>query len=405
MDTTKVFAGKHILLLIENEAVPFDRRMWNIALALRDGGASVSVICPAFGKDSERSIVLEGIRIRRYRNTFADGSVFGYLREYAVAFLKSFALFHVLLFRGRCHVVHAANPPDIFWPLALYLKLFRVKFIFDEHDLAPEAYLSRFEKDPAHPDLLFKVQRLFQTLSYRAADAVLSTNETYRAHACAQVPAIKPNSFIVRNGPDLRIFSPRPPVPSLRRGRTHMAAFIGVMAIQDGVEYIIRAVHDLVHRRHMEDVIVYLIGKGDDWDRLKELANQLRVEEHLVFTGRIPDGEALDILCTADVCLSPDPHNSLNDVSTMTKVMEYMALGKPTVSFHLKENTYSAGEAALYVENNDVTAFADGMLRLFNDPALRQQLGSIGRQRIEERFSWQRQRDRLFEAYAHVLRP
>ncbi len=403
MGIMKEFAGKHLVLLIENEAVPFDRRMWNIALALRDAGARVSVVCPMFGKDSDRRTVLDGVHIYRYRNTFADGSVIGYLREYATAFVKSIVLCHRLLFRGRIHVVHAANPPDIFWPLALYLKLFRVRFIFDEHDLAPEAYLSRFEKPIEDRDMLYRLQRVFQGLSYRVADAVLSTNLTYQGIAMERLPALATKSYVVRNGPDLRIFSPRPGVPELRRGRTYVAAFIGVMAVQDGVDYILRAVDELVHRKGFTDFLVYLIGKGDDWDRLQQMSESLGITDHVVFTGRIPDPEALAILATADVCLSPDPHNPLNDLSTMTKVMEYMALGKPTVSFRLKENTYSAGGAALYVENNDAAAFADGMLHLFKNPDQAKRLGEIGLQRIQETFSWQRQVTRLYEAYTYVL--
>jgi glycosyltransferase involved in cell wall biosynthesis len=403
MDTTKVFAGKHTVLVIENEAVPFDRRMWNIALALRDAGARVSVICPVFGKDDEIDTVLEGVSIHRYPNIFADGSVKGYLREYFTAFVKTVVLVHKLLLRGRIHVVHAANPPDIFWPLALYLKLFRTRFIFDEHDLAPEAYLSRFEKSAGHVDLLYRIQRLFQWLSYRFADAVLSTNLTYQGAALTRLPHMAARSFVVRNGPDTRIFYPRVPTPELRRGRKHMAAFIGVMAVQDGVDYILRAVDELVHRKGLADLIVYLIGKGDDWERLQSLSATLKIQEHVVFTGRIPDKEALDILSTADICLSPDPFNPLNDLSTMTKVMEYMALGKPVVSFHLKENTYSAGEAALYVENNDASAFAGGMLRLFRDPDLCRTLGETGMRRIQETFAWQKQVTRLYDAYASVL--
>ncbi len=403
MDATKEFAGRHFLLLIENEAVPFDRRMWNIALALRDAGAQVSVICPIFGKDNERTVVLDGVQIYRYRNTFADGSVMGYLREYTTAFVKSVLLVHKLLLRGRVHVVHAANPPDIFWPLALWLKLFRVKFIFDEHDLAPEAYLSRFEKPVEERDLLYRLQRLFQSLSYRVADAVLSTNLTYQGIARERVPGITDKSFVVRNGPDTRLFYPRPAHPELRKGKRFVAAFIGVMAVQDGVDYILRAVDELVHRKGFTDFLVYLIGKGDDWDRLQELASTLGIRDYVVFTGRIPDPEALAILSTADVCLSPDPYNPLNDLSTMTKVMEYMALGKPTVSFHLKENAYSAGDAALYVDNNDPAAFAGGMLRLFTDPDEGRRLGEIGMQRVKDALSWQQQVKKLYEAYASVL--
>lgn len=403
MDTTKAFAGKHILLVIENEAVPFDRRMWNIARALREAGAAVSVICPIFGKDNERYTVLDGIAIHRYRNTFADGSVAGYFREYGVAFLKTFFLLHKLLLRGRIHVVHVANPPDIFWPLALYLKLFGIRFIFDEHDLSPEAYLSRFDKEEATAGPLFTIQRWFQKLSYRFADAILSTNETYRERAIQTDPRNAAKTFVVRNGPDTRTFRSTPPNEALKKGRRHLAAYIGVMAIQDGVEYVIRAADELINKRGKRDVIFYLIGKGDDWPRLKEMAAELGLADDIVFTGRIPDPEALEIMSTADVCLSPDPYSPLNELSTMTKIMEYMSLGKPIVSFHLKENKFSAGASALYVKNNDPVAFAEGILTLVADPERSRTMGEAGVRRVAEELSWQKQAERLRAAYASVL--
>lgn len=403
MDTTKAFAGKHILLVIENEAVPFDRRMWNIARALKEAGARVSVICPVFGKDNERFAVLEGIEIHRYTNTFADGSVAGYFREYGVAFIKTFFLLHRLLLRGRVHVVHVANPPDIFWPLALYLKLFGIRFIFDEHDLSPEAYLSRFDKEEKDAGMLYTIQRWFQKLSYRFADGILSTNETYKQRAIETDPRNAKKVFVVRNGPDTRSFKFAQPNPALKKGRKYLAAYIGVMAIQDGLEYIIRAVDELVNTRKNRDVMFYLIGKGDDWPRLKEMAAERGIAEDIVFTGRIPDPEALEIMSTADVCLSPDPYSPLNELSTMTKIMEYMSLGKPIVSFHLKENKFSAGPCALYVNNNDPVAFAEGILTLANDPARCKEMGEAGIKRVAEELSWQKQAERLRAAYAYVL--
>jgi glycosyltransferase involved in cell wall biosynthesis len=403
MEHTKALAGKNIVLIVENESVPFDRRMWNISLALRDLGAAVTVVCPKFGPDSARDEIRDGVHVVRYANTFADGTIWGYFREYGTAFFKTWWLVMRQLLRSRVHIVHAANPPDIFWPLALFLKLFGVKFIFDEHDLAPEAYLSRFEKDEKDGGILYRTQFLFEKLNYRFADATFSTNQTYRGKAIARYPGVKPKNFVVRNGPDTRIFYPRPGDPSLKKGRQFLAAFIGVMAIQDGVEYILQATDVLVHTKGFKDFIVYLIGKGDDWDRLKAMTVEKGLQDHVIFTGRIGDPEALAILSTADICLSPDPYNPLNDSSTMTKVMEYMALGKPTVSFHLRENTFSAGNAAFYVDNNNPAAFAEGMLTLFNDPALRQQLGEAGITRVSEMLSWQNQVRELQRAYEYVL--
>jgi glycosyltransferase involved in cell wall biosynthesis len=399
----KALAGKHVLLIVENEAVPFDRRMWNIGRALREFGGDVSVICPMFGKDSEKETVLDDIAIYRYKNTFADGSVAGYAKEYGIAFVKTFFLFHKLLLRQqRIHIVHVANPPDIFWPLALYVRLFGIKFIFDEHDLAPEAYLSRFEKEEGRGGLLFTIQKSFQHLSYRFAHGIISTNESYKANVLEVDPAYAEKTFVVRNGPDTRHFGHRSPNPALKKGYKYLAAYIGVMAIQDGIEYIIKAIDELVNRRHYRDLIVYLIGDGDDWPRLKQLTHELHLEDHFVFTGRIPDDPALEILSTADVCLSPDPRNPLNDLSTMTKIMEYMALGKPIVSFELKENRYSAGEGALYVKSNDAVAFADGILKLLGDPVGSKKMGECGMARVEALLSWQKQSESLLRAYQFV---
>jgi glycosyltransferase involved in cell wall biosynthesis len=396
-------AGKHILLVIENEAVPFDRRMWNIAQALREFGTEVSVICPIFGKDCEKEIVLDGVSIYRYKNSFADGSVTGYIREYATAFVKTFYLFHKLLVRGkRIHIVHVANPPDIFWPLAVYVRLFGIKFIFDEHDLSPETYISKFGEEDTGGGLLLTLQNWFQRLSYRFADAIISTNESYRENALEVNPAYAHKLFVVRNGPDTRHFGYRPPNPALKNGYKYLAAYIGVMAVQDGVEYIIRAVDELVNRRQYRDLIVYLIGNGDDRPRLMRITEELHLERHIVFTGRIPDEPALEILSTADVCLSPDPQNALNDLSTMTKIMEYMTLGKPIVSFDLKEARYSAGESALYVKNNDAVAFADGILKLLSDPMGARQMGELGVARVEDTLSWQKQSRNLLKAYEYV---
>ncbi len=399
----RALAGRRVLLIVENEAVPFDRRMWNIACALRDFGADVSVICPMAGPDSEKDVVLEGIAIYRYKNTFSAGSVSGYLREYAVAFIKTMALFHkVLRRRGRIDVVHAANPPDIFWPLAFYARLFGAKFIFDEHDLSPETYLSRFNRSDGG-GLLFKVQTWLQAQSYRTSHGIISTNESYKAKAVSAKPEYAAKAFVVRNGPDTRRFHRCQPNPALKKGRRYLAAYIGVMAVQDGVEYIVRAVDELVHRRSFTDLVVYLIGDGDDRPRLLRLVEELGLEDHLIFTGRIPDGPALEILSTADVFLSPDPSNPLNDLSTMTKVMEYMAMGKPIVSFDLKEARYSAGGSALFVTNNDFQAFADGIVLVLGDPVASARMGQVGMARVEEQLSWQKQSEHLLDAYSSVL--
>jgi glycosyltransferase involved in cell wall biosynthesis len=397
------FAGKHFLLIVENEAVPFDRRVWLQAVTLKRAGASVSVICPIYGKDNKKNETLEEIDIFRYKTSFSDGSKSGYFKEYFSAFLKTFIIFHkVLLKKGKFDIIHAANPPDIFWPLAIYSRIFGSRFIFDEHDLAPETYLSRFENN-SREGYITKFLKFNQRLSYKCAHAVISTNLTYENEAIRIYPQNKGKVFVVRNGPDLDKVVLYNSNPELKKGRKYLFGFIGVMAIQDGVDYIIKAVDYLVKEKQFKDFIVYLIGSGDDLPRLRNMVSELKLDDYIIFTGRIPDRPAFEILSTSDVCLSPDPYNPLNDKSTMTKVMEYMALAKPIVSFDLKEARYSAQDSALYVENNNPEAFAKGILRLLKDPIVSSEMGQKGRKRVLEHLSWKIQSKELLNTYQFAL--
>ncbi len=400
----KEFAGKHFLLIVENNSVPLDARVWKEACSLRDAGAKVSAISPVMRENNARFEEVDGIEIHRYKSSFSDGTVVGYLREYIVAFLKTTALLHKVLAHGpRLRVVHVANPPDIFWILSVYLRLWGVKFIFDEHDLTPEAYLSRFNHRESETGIMYKILVRMEKLSYLLSDAIISTNESYKDKAISVNSSYAKKTFVVRNGPDTRSFVPTVSHPEYKKGRTYLAAYMGIMAVQDGVDYIVRAVDLLIKEKKFSDFIVYIIGTGDEWDNLRRMSEQLCLNDYIIFTGFIPRATTLEILSTADVCLSPDPLNPLNDQSTMNKVMEYMALGKPMVSFGLKEARFSAGESAYYVTNNDADAFADGMLYLFEHPDVCQRMGVMGRKRIDDVLSWQIQAEHLLEVYRFVL--
>lgn len=403
-DVTDVLTGKHVLLVVENNPVPFDRRVWREALTLRDAGARVSIISPKAGTQGPRQFVEDDVWVFEFRDAPATGSAVSYLYEYLVAFIKTLWLLHLVWFRrGRIHIVHVANPPDIWWSLALYGRVLRYRFIFDEHDLTPETYLARFGRDADAGGMIVKVLRWFQRLSYRFAHAIISTNQSYRDHVGTVNEGYLAKTFIVRNGPDTRWFAPCTPDPALRRGGRRVLAYIGIMGVQDGVDYIIRAVDVLVHQHRRHDIVVYLIGSGDDRDRLEALSVELGLTDFIVFTGRISDDDVLRILSTSDVCLSPDPVNPLNDRSTMNKVMEYMALGKPIVSFGLKETRFSAQDAVHYVDNNSVEAFAAGILHLLNYEREAVEMGQRGLHRVDTVLCWQRQTEHLIRTYRFVL--
>ena len=386
-------------MLIENGSFPFDRRMRHLAEALRDGGYRVSVICPK-GQDRDRSTleVVDGIRVYRYPMPFHASRKLGYLLEYSWALFCLGALSLLVWMRDGIDIIHTANPPDIGFLVAWPYKLLGKKFVYDQHDLCPELYQSKFERQGrAYRTLLFLEKR-----SYHAADLVISTNQSYRDVARDRGGITHERSAIVRNGVDIRRFHRKIPRPELKRDFSYMAAYLGIMGKQDGVDRVIHAAHQIVHTFGRKDVMFVLIGKGECWLELQRLSKELQVADFVQFLGYVSDELLIDYLSTADVCLAPDPPDRMNQLSTMTKIMEYMACQRPIVSFDLLETRRSAGEAALYVEKEDPQLFARAVLELLGDRARREKMGEIGLQRSVQLVGLDRQRKALLEAYARL---
>jgi glycosyltransferase involved in cell wall biosynthesis len=382
------------LILVENLSVPFDRRVWQECTTLRDAGWEVHVICPQGTKrDTEREVVLDGVRIHRYPLKAAAGGPAGYLQEYGSALWHTFRLARRV---GPVDVVHACNPPDLLFLVALMLKRRGAKFVFDQHDLVPELYLSRFGRGE---DLLYRGVRALERMTYRAADVVLATNESYREVALRRGGKRPSEVFVVRSAPILERFRPVPPEPELKNGKPHLLCYLGVMGPQDGVDYALRSLARLRDELGRTDWHAVFVGSGDMFEAMKALSGDLRLTGLVEFTGRIPDADLLRYLSTADVCLAPDPLNPLNDVSTMNKIMEYMA-ARPIVSFDLREARVSAGEAALYARADDEAEFAKLIAGLLDDPVQRQRMGALGRSRVEGPLAWRNSAKALLAAYA-----
>jgi glycosyltransferase involved in cell wall biosynthesis len=386
------------VILVENLPVPFDRRVWQEARSLHEAGYGVTIVCPqGRERDSERHVVLDGIDIHRYPLRAANGGALSYAREYGSAFYRTASLVWRLDRQARFDVVHACNPPDGLLLTALPLRRRGVAFVFDHHDLVPELYISRFGREgPLHRATLAA-----ERLAFRLADVVLSTNESYRRVALTRGQKRPEDVFVVRSAPSAELFSRVAPEPSLRRGRRHLLVYLGVMGPQDGVDHALRALAELKKQR--DDWYGIFIGSGDVFDAMRTLAEELELGDHVEFTGRIPDEDVVRFLSTADICLSPDPKNPLNEVSTMNKVVEYMALSRPIVSYDLAEARVSAGEAALYARPNDVVDFARCIVRLMDSPADRDEMGKAGRLRFEQEMSWQRSEDQLLTAYERAI--
>ncbi|SCX07117.1 glycosyltransferase family 4 protein [Mycolicibacterium fluoranthenivorans] len=397
---------RHILILVENLSVPFDRRVWQEARTLARAGFRVTVICPTgVGQDTEREEVIEGVRILRYPLRAATGGPIGYLREYALALWHTLRLAINVRRTARIDVVHACNPPDLLFLVALFLRPGGARFVFDQHDLVPELFLSRF---PNGGRILYRLTRYVERMTYAAADAVISTNESYRRVAIERGGMPPDRVTVVRSAPDLGRFTVCPPDPNLRRDKRYLLAYLGVMGPQDGVDYALRAVQHLRDDMGRNDFRCIFMGGGDVFDEMVSLSRELGVADIVEFPGRVPDAFVESCLSTADVCLSPDPWNPLNDVSTMNKVVEYMAMRRPIVSFDLVEAHVSAGDAAVYVRHNDELAFAKAIDELLRNPERRLWMGETGRHRIEEELSWDvssRALVRFYEQLLGVQRP
>ncbi|HEX6489825.1 MAG TPA: glycosyltransferase family 4 protein [Gaiellaceae bacterium] len=389
--------GKRVLILVENLSVPLDRRVWQESLALTRAGYEVVVVCPlGDGYDMEPYIRLDGIEIHRYALRGASSSL-GYLREYLTAVWR---MLRIARAARPFDVVQACNPPDLLFLVGIPFKLGGAKFIYDQHDLIPELYLSRFGRGK---NLVYRTLLLFERCTYRLADVVISTNDSYREKALERGAKAEGRVFVVRSTPALDRFRPLPPAPALKEGKAHLLAYLGVMGPQDGIDYALRALAHL--RDWRQDWRAVFIGSGDEIEPMLGLRAELGLDELVTFTGRLPDEDVRRYLSTADVCLAPDPLNPLNDVSTMNKIVEYMAIGRPLVSFDLREARVSAGEAALYAPPNDERAFAALIGQLLDDPAERERRGRIGRERVEQELAWEHSERALLEAYETALGP
>jgi len=387
------------LILVENLSVPFDRRVWQESTTLRDAGWEVHVICPQGTKrDTEAEAVVDGVHIHRYPLTAATGGPAGYLQEYGTALWHTLRLARKI---GPVDVVHACNPPDLLYLVAKFLKRQGAKFIFDQHDLCPELYLSRFDRGQ---DLLYRGVCALERATYRAADVVISTNESYKQVARIRGGKRPEDVFVVRSAPVVERFHEVPAEPELKKGKPYLLAYLGVMGPQDGVDYALRALANLRDEVGRTDWHAVFVGSGDAFDDMVALSAKLGLANQVEFTGRISDEDLVRYLSTADVCLSPDPLNPLNDVSTMNKVMEYMAMSKPIVSFELREARVSAGDAAVYAPANDESAFAKLVAQLLDDPEERVRMGKLGQARVAGPLSWENSAKALLAAYEHAVK-
>lgn len=387
-----------VLMIVENLPVPFDRRVWQEATTLAKAGYKVTVICPTSAALTTREETLEGIRILRHPLPHEGGGALGYVREYAAALFWECRLAWKAWRAGRFAVIHVANPPDLMFLVALPFKLLGARFIFDHHDLTPELFEEKFgTRGPG-----YWAMRLTEWCSFKLADAVISTNLSYRAIAMERGGKAADDIFVVRSSPDIRRLNLLPPDPAIRSRAPVIFGYVGIMGSQDGLDVLLLILAAL-RRRGAEDFHAVLIGRGPEFERLQAMARELDLGAHVTFTGYL-SGDALhQALNSIDIGLCPDPYNEYTRRCTMNKIMEYMAFSKPLVQFDLDEGRFSAADCALYARPGDIEHFVDQILVLMGDPELRRSMGERGRRRIEQELNWGVEAPKLLAAYQHVL--
>jgi glycosyltransferase involved in cell wall biosynthesis len=392
---TAPFKGKHILIIVENLPLPFDRRVWQEANTLKEAGADVSIICPQTPQYSKKYEELNGIRIYRHPLNIEASGAWGYLIEYSIALFWETWLAWKIFFRKRFHVIQGCNPPDLIFLVALPFKLFGVKYVFDHHDINPELYEAKFNRK----NFFYWLMVLFEKLTFKTANYSIATNESYREIAITRGGMPSGRVAVIRSGPKLDRLKVQRGNCAYKKGKKYLVGYLGVIGDQEGIDLLLDAFKILTTKRG--DVQLAIVGGGTSLDALKALCVKMELTSVVDFYGRVSDELMVDILNTCDICVNPDKPTVMNNLSTMNKIMEYMALKKPIVQFDLKEGRFSAQEASLYA--NGVSDFSEKMNYLLDNEDLRNRMAQFGYDRVINELSWEYESQKLVCFYTNVL--
>lgn len=393
----KKLAGKHILIVVENLPLPFDRRVWQEANTLKESGAEVSIICPQMKGYTKKYELMNGIHIYRHPLPIEGSGAWGYLMEYTTALFWEFVLSWKIYFRKKFQVIHGCNPPDLIFLVSLFFKPFGVTYIFDHHDINPELYIAKYNKK----GFFYKFLLLVEKWTFKAAKYSIATNESYKKIAIERGGMKEQNVQVIRSGPKLDRLRLTAGNEKYKKGRKFLIGYVGVIGEQEGIDLLLESAKYIVDRR--QDVQFGIVGGGTEVEKLKELTKQMGLDQYVDFYGRVDDETMIDVLNTADVCVNPDTPTEMNNLSTMNKIMEYMALKKPIVQYDLKEGRYSAREASLYATNTSTSDFAEKIIYLLDNPEVRGKMSEFGYNRVVNELSWEFESKKLIEFYNRVL--
>ena len=391
---------KSILIIVENLPLPFDRRVWQECIALKENGYNVYAICPTGKGFEEKYQNIQGVHIYRHPLPYEASGILGYFMEYSTALMWEFYLSLKIWKKHGFDVIQACNPPDLIFLVGMFFKYFLgKKFIFDHHDINPELYLAKFGRK----DIFYNILIYLERITFKIAYYSIATNNSYRKIAIERGKMPPEKIAVVRSGPNLQRLRPSQPQIAWKNGRTYLVGYVGVMGQQEGIDHLLKAAEILIRKKKRTDVQFVLVGDGTEYMKLKELCTQLRLNAFVTFTGRVPDDVLIEVLCTTDICINPDIANDMNNKSTMNKIMEYMAFGKPIVQYDLVEGRYSAGKASVYAQPNNIQDLADKISLLLDDPERRKIMGEYGYERVFNELHWGIESQKYISLYKIAL--
>ncbi len=389
---------RKILIIVENLPVPFDTRVWQEATTLAANGYIVSVICPKGKGYTQEKEVLKGVHVFRHDLPEEGNGAVGYAKEYGMALKEEIRLAKKIYKEIGFDVIHGCNPPDNIYLVARKFKRYGVKYVFDHHDICPELFEAKFGHTGG---ILYWSQIFLERQTYKHCDFAFVTNQSYKKIAIERGKMDPSKVIVLRSGPKLERMKIMEPLNSIKRGYEYMVGYLGVIGQQEGIEYLLEAAKYI--KEHENNVFWGIIGGGPHLEALKKQASEMGLDDCIEFTGRVSDKQMLEYLNTADVCVNSDKFNSMNDKSTMNKILEYMALAKPIVQFDLAEGRYSAQGASLYANNNDGIDMAKKIIELLNDPYKRKKMGEYGYNRVVNELSWEHTSKALLDGYEKLF--
>jgi glycosyltransferase involved in cell wall biosynthesis len=392
---------KQVLLLVQNLPVPFDRRVWLEATTLSQNGYEVTVVCPTSEKHSSNYEEIDSVKIIRFPFLIEGRNTFGTLIEYlwTISCMFSIALF--LAIRKKIDIVHFCNPPDLLFICALPAKLLRKSnLIFDQHDLCPELWQTKTNE--AKKSLVFRLIIFFEKMSYRISDLVIAPNESYRNIAIERGEVDEERIFVVRSGPKLEFM--RQTRKDIENCETAVKlVYLGTMGSQEGIELLLDSMKILIDANQDVRYTLNLLGDGPERVRLEAYAKVLEISQSCTFRGRVSDADLREFLADADLAINSDRPGLFNDLSSMNKIVEYMAFGLPIIQYKSKEGTYTAQGAAESVEQPNSNALAIAIEKLRLDPRRREVMSKHGIKRFQE-ICWESQAERLLECYKSLAK-